>query len=207
MAGFRVFQTVIGDHDGICILRCCHEFPPCAPDIPKCMANPMVTWPSSHPDQCVWHLAHTQVTNVETTHYILGSVAGPHPFPMMVRDFQSVIGKETRAQCMVRLLPCRAQVVVVVFGQSCLVLGLGPPESCCDRQKITCQLQERHEQSRHQRHVHANPHHMCAQQLFFPIDLCLHRRSGAGCQILSWRAWVAAPMQWACSTSLWMSPV
>jgi tryptophan synthase beta chain len=39
------------------------------------------------------------VTNVETTHYILGSVAGPHPYPMMVREFQAVIGQETRAQC------------------------------------------------------------------------------------------------------------
>jgi tryptophan synthase beta chain len=39
------------------------------------------------------------VTNVETTHYILGSVAGPHPYPMMVRDFHAVIGAETRAQC------------------------------------------------------------------------------------------------------------
>jgi tryptophan synthase beta chain len=39
------------------------------------------------------------VTNVENTHYILGSVAGPHPYPMMVRDFQAVIGRETRAQC------------------------------------------------------------------------------------------------------------
>ncbi len=38
------------------------------------------------------------VTNVETTHYIIGSVAGPHPFPMMVRDFQAVIGREARAQ-------------------------------------------------------------------------------------------------------------
>jgi tryptophan synthase beta chain len=38
------------------------------------------------------------VTNVETTHYILGSVAGPHPYPMMVRDFQAIIGKETRSQ-------------------------------------------------------------------------------------------------------------
>ncbi len=38
------------------------------------------------------------VTNVETTHYILGSVAGPHPYPMMVRDFQAIIGQETRAQ-------------------------------------------------------------------------------------------------------------
>ncbi|MEH2211626.1 tryptophan synthase subunit beta [Nostoc sp.] len=40
------------------------------------------------------------VTNVETTHYILGSVAGPHPYPMMVRDFHAVIGEETRAQSM-----------------------------------------------------------------------------------------------------------
>jgi tryptophan synthase beta chain len=39
------------------------------------------------------------VTNVETTHYILGSVAGPHPYPLLVRDFQAVIGQETRAQC------------------------------------------------------------------------------------------------------------
>jgi tryptophan synthase beta chain len=38
------------------------------------------------------------VTNVRTTHYILGSVLGPHPYPMMVRDFQSVIGRETLAQ-------------------------------------------------------------------------------------------------------------
>ncbi len=37
-------------------------------------------------------------TNVSTTHYLLGSVLGPHPYPMMVRDFQSVIGRETRKQ-------------------------------------------------------------------------------------------------------------
>jgi tryptophan synthase beta chain len=38
------------------------------------------------------------VTNVETTHYLIGTVAGPHPFPTMVRDFQRVIGEEARAQ-------------------------------------------------------------------------------------------------------------
>ena len=38
------------------------------------------------------------VTNVRTTHYIIGSVVGPHPYPLIVRDFQSVIGKETRRQ-------------------------------------------------------------------------------------------------------------
>lgn len=38
------------------------------------------------------------VTNVDTTHYIIGSVVGPHPYPMIVRDFQSVIGDEARAQ-------------------------------------------------------------------------------------------------------------
>ena len=40
------------------------------------------------------------VTNVEHTHYILGSVAGPHPYPMIVRDFHAVIGEETRTQCL-----------------------------------------------------------------------------------------------------------
>ena len=38
------------------------------------------------------------VTTVETTHYVIGSVAGPHPYPLMVRDFQAVIGRETRRQ-------------------------------------------------------------------------------------------------------------
>lgn len=40
------------------------------------------------------------VTNVRTTHYLLGSVVGPHPYPMIVRDFQSIIGRETREQIM-----------------------------------------------------------------------------------------------------------
>ena len=38
------------------------------------------------------------VTNVRTTYYLIGSTAGPHPYPMIVRDFQSVIGKEARKQ-------------------------------------------------------------------------------------------------------------
>ena len=38
------------------------------------------------------------VTNVRTTHYVLGSVVGPHPYPVMVRDFQAIIGKETKRQ-------------------------------------------------------------------------------------------------------------
>jgi tryptophan synthase beta chain len=38
------------------------------------------------------------VTTVRSTHYLIGSVVGPHPYPMMVRDFQSIIGRETRAQ-------------------------------------------------------------------------------------------------------------
>ena len=40
------------------------------------------------------------VTNIETTHYVLGSVVGPHPYPMLVRDFQTIIGRETRVQIM-----------------------------------------------------------------------------------------------------------
>ncbi len=42
------------------------------------------------------------VTNVETTYYLLGSVLGPHPYPMMIRDFQRVIGVETRAEILKR---------------------------------------------------------------------------------------------------------
>jgi tryptophan synthase beta chain len=38
------------------------------------------------------------IANVEDTHYIIGSVVGPHPYPMIVRDFQSIIGKETKEQ-------------------------------------------------------------------------------------------------------------
>ncbi|HEY9135669.1 MAG TPA: tryptophan synthase subunit beta [Pseudomonadales bacterium] len=40
------------------------------------------------------------VSNVDNTYYIIGTVAGPHPYPMLVRDFQSVIGREAKAQCL-----------------------------------------------------------------------------------------------------------
>jgi len=40
------------------------------------------------------------ISNVRNTHYIIGSVVGPHPYPMIVRDFQAIIGKETKAQIM-----------------------------------------------------------------------------------------------------------
>ncbi|MCW2545299.1 MAG: tryptophan synthase, beta chain, partial [Frankiales bacterium] len=43
------------------------------------------------------------VANVETTHYAIGSVVGPHPFPMLVRDFQRIIGVEARAQVLERV--------------------------------------------------------------------------------------------------------
>ena len=42
------------------------------------------------------------IANVETTHYLIGSAAGPHPYPMLVRDLQSVIGREARAQILER---------------------------------------------------------------------------------------------------------
>ena len=58
------------------------------------------------------------MSSVETTHYILGSVVGPHPFPMIVRDFQSVIGVETRRQCLERLGRLPDLVVACVGGGS-----------------------------------------------------------------------------------------
>ena len=56
--------------------------------------------------------------SVETTHYIIGSVAGPHPFPMMVRDFQACIGREARAQCLEKEGKLPHAVVACVGGGS-----------------------------------------------------------------------------------------
>ena len=56
--------------------------------------------------------------SVADTHYIIGSVVGPHPFPMMVRDFQSVIGRECRAQSLERLGRLPDCVVACVGGGS-----------------------------------------------------------------------------------------
>jgi len=58
------------------------------------------------------------VANVETTHYIIGSVVGPHPFPMMVRDFQSVIGKEAKKQILEKEGKLPKAVVACVGGGS-----------------------------------------------------------------------------------------
>lgn len=58
------------------------------------------------------------VTNVDSTHYIIGSVAGPHPYPMMVRDFQSVIGEECRSQCLDRVGRLPDTLIACVGGGS-----------------------------------------------------------------------------------------
>jgi len=66
------------------------------------------------------------VTNVRTTHYVIGSVVGPHPYPAMVRDFQSVIGRETRAQMLEKTgrLP---DVVVACVGGGSNAIGMFHP--------------------------------------------------------------------------------
>jgi tryptophan synthase beta chain len=58
------------------------------------------------------------VTNVGDTYYIIGSVVGPHPYPMMVRDFQSVIGKEARLQVLEKCGRLPDYVVACVGGGS-----------------------------------------------------------------------------------------
>lgn len=58
------------------------------------------------------------VSHVTDTHYILGSVMGPHPFPMMVRDFQSVIGKETKQQFNARFGKNPEAIVACIGGGS-----------------------------------------------------------------------------------------
>ncbi len=58
------------------------------------------------------------VTNVRTTHYVIGTAAGPHPYPTMVREFQSVIGKEARAQYLERYGTLPDMAVACVGGGS-----------------------------------------------------------------------------------------
>jgi tryptophan synthase beta subunit len=66
------------------------------------------------------------VTNVRTTHYIVGSAIGPHPFPTIVRDFQSIIGREARAGMLERTgrLP---DVVVACVGGGSNCIGMFAP--------------------------------------------------------------------------------
>ena len=58
------------------------------------------------------------VTNVETTHYVLGSAMGPHPYPTIVREFQSVIGREAREQIMMEVGRLPDMVIACVGGGS-----------------------------------------------------------------------------------------
>lgn len=58
------------------------------------------------------------VTNVDNTFYIIGTVAGPHPYPMLVRDFQSVIGREARRQCLEQTGKLPSALVACVGGGS-----------------------------------------------------------------------------------------
>jgi tryptophan synthase beta chain len=64
------------------------------------------------------------VANVETTHYCLGSVMGPHPYPWMVRELQRVLGDEAREQCRVLLEGADPEVVVACVGGGSNAAGL-----------------------------------------------------------------------------------
>ena len=66
------------------------------------------------------------VTNVETTHYLLGSAVGPHPYPMLVRDFQSVIGRESKEQIM-EAEGCLPDYVVACVGGGSNAIGMFHP--------------------------------------------------------------------------------
>jgi tryptophan synthase beta chain len=66
------------------------------------------------------------VTNVDDTYYIIGTVAGPHPYPMMVRDFQSVIGTEARLQSQ-KQFGCLPDAVVACVGGGSNAMGIFHP--------------------------------------------------------------------------------
>jgi tryptophan synthase beta chain len=63
------------------------------------------------------------VTNVDTTHYVIGSVGGPAPFPAMVRDFAAIIGTEARAQCL-ELLGRLPDAVMACVGGGSNAMGI-----------------------------------------------------------------------------------
>jgi len=65
------------------------------------------------------------VTNVDDTHYIIGSVAGPHPYPMIVRDFKSVIGHESKIQ--MKKINKKADILVACVGGGSNAIGLFHP--------------------------------------------------------------------------------
>ncbi len=66
------------------------------------------------------------VTNIETTFYIIGTVAGPHPYPMMVRDFQCVIGRESKQQ-MLELIGRQPDAVIACVGGGSNAMGIFHP--------------------------------------------------------------------------------
>jgi tryptophan synthase beta chain len=66
------------------------------------------------------------VTNVETTYYMIGTAAGPHPYPMMVRDFQSVIGNETKAQ-LIEVEGRAPDLVIAAVGGGSNAIGIFHP--------------------------------------------------------------------------------
>jgi len=63
------------------------------------------------------------VTNIENTFYIIGTVAGPHPYPMMVRDFNAIVGKECMVQ-MPELAGCQPDVVIACVGGGSNAMGV-----------------------------------------------------------------------------------
>ena len=71
-------------------------------------------------------VAHDWVANVEDTFYIIGTVGGPHPYPQMVRDFQAIIGRETREQ--------------LLQAEKRLPDSLWSPASAADRMRWACSM-------------------------------------------------------------------
>lgn len=75
------------------------------------------------------------VTNVDDTYYIIGTVAGPHPYPLLVRDFQSIIGREARTQCL-ELTGELPHALVACVGGGSNAIGLFHPFLADDTVKM-----------------------------------------------------------------------
>ena len=78
------------------------------------------------------------VTNLQTTYYLIGSVVGPHPYPMIVRDFQSVIGKELKEQFRKKEGKLPDALVACVGGGSNAMGTFYPFEDDAEAQVLWC---------------------------------------------------------------------
>jgi len=118
------------------------------------------------------------VATVRDTYYLLGSALGPHPYPLMVREFQSVIGEEARAQCMAQYGRLPDAAVACVGGGS-NAMGRGGRRRR-NRRRQACRALRRRDARRAAGHAHVGPAGRGGQHFADAFDLGGSRLRGGG---------------------------